>query len=225
MSSIIPSADADFVTWINDHAVRWASNQATIGITAAQATAFTARATQMTKDWQAYNDAKQALIAARKVWSGSKSQTNTLAGADVKIIKTFAATSANPTTVYTNANIPAPKTPVSGQAPGQPTGVKATLNTVTGELKLNWKCQNPGTTAGTVYVIQRRIGTSGSWMQIGLSSTRNFTDVSLIAAPTVQYQITAQRSGIFGNPSGPVTVSFGHNSSGEAFVASVRMAA
>lgn len=225
MSTIIPQTDADFVTWINDHAVRWASNQATIGMSTSQTAAMTARAGQMTKDWQAYTDAKQALIAARHVWTTSKAATNTLAGADIKIIKTFAATAANPTTVYTNADIPAPKTPVSGVKPGQPTDVKATLNTVTGELKLNWKCVNPGTTSGTVYIIQRRIGSTGAWTQIGLSSTRTFTDSSLVAAPTVQYQITAQRSGLFGNPSGPVTVSFGHNASGETFVASVKMAA
>jgi len=225
MSSFIPTADADFVTWVNDHAVRWAEYQASIGLSVSQTGAFTARALQMTKDWQAYLSAKQALIAAREVWTTSKSQTRTLAAADCRIIKTFASTSANPTTVFTNADIPAPKSPVSGVAPGQPTAVKATLNTVTGELKLTWKCQNPGTTSGTVYTVQRRVGTSGAWSQIGLTSVRNFTDATLTAAPTVQYQITAQRSGIFGTPSGPVTVSFGHASNGEVFVSSVKMAA
>lgn len=225
MSNFFPTADADFVTYMNDHAARWALNQGQIGLSSSATTAFTARTIQMTKDWQSYNDAKQALIDARDTWLNSKGQTRALAAADVKIIKAFAVNSSNPTAVYTAASIPAPKVPVSGVAPGQPTQVRATLNTVTGELKLNWKCVNPGTTSGTVYVVQRRTGTSGGWTNIGLSSTRSFTDGTLTAAPVVQYQITATRSGISGVPSGPVTVTFGQSPGGEAFVASVKMAA
>ena len=225
MSTFIPNADADFVTWINDHAVRWDEFQSSIGLSTSATAAFTARAAQMTKDWQAYLSAKQSLIAARDAWVASKRQTRTLAADDCRIIKTFASTAANPTTVFTDADIPAPKTPVSGVAPGQPTAVKATLNTVTGELRLTWKCQNPGTTSGTVYTVQRRTGVTGAWQQIGLTSVRNFTDSTLTAAPTVQYQITAQRSGLFGTPSGPVTVTFGQAGNGEVFISGVKMAA
>lgn len=225
MSSFIPLADADFVTWLNDHAVRWAQNHAAIGLSTSQSAAYSSQADSTTKAWQSYNNAKDALTAARDAWIASKTDARNLSAADCRIIKTFAENSANPSVVYTSAGIPAPKTPVSGVAPGQPEAIKATLDTSNGNLKLRWKCNNPGTVSGTVYVVSRRNGSTGAWQPLGITSVRSFTDTTLSASATVQYQVTAQRSGISGNPSLPVTVTFGHTAGGETFVQSVRMAA
>lgn len=92
--------------------------------------------------------------------------------------------------------------------------MKATLNTVNGELKLTWKCTNPGTTNGTVYTIERRVGVSGPWTPVGLGGVKSFTDLTLPAAAIVQYNIAATHSGLVGTPSGPVSVIFGHSGSG-----------
>lgn len=219
-SSIIPSSNTDFRNWMNEHDGLWSAAPASIGLTTALATAFSAQVAEMSTAWDNYIKAQQALETARDEWNNVKSATRTVANADVIRIRAFAENAANPAAVYIASGIPAPKTPVFNQAPGQCTNVKANLNTVNGNLKLTWKCVNP-TSTGTVYTIERRVGTSGAWTPLGLSSVKSFTDLTLPAAAVVQYQITATRSGLVGTSSGPVSVVFGHSGTGETFIASV----
>lgn len=222
---IVPTKDQDFVNWMNSHAPLWDTNKLLIGLNAGQAAAMVAEAADVDKAWNDLADAKLALRQAFDAWKAAKHHGRSLALTDVTVIKAFAAQSATPDAVYTAANIPAPKPPTFNTPPGAVTNVKANLNTVNGNLKLTWKCDNPGTTNGTVYTVERRVGTSGAWTPLGLSSIKSFTDLSLpaTAAGVVQYNITATRSGLVGTPSGPVSVVFGHTGSGEAFVASVTM--
>jgi hypothetical protein len=220
---IVPRKDQDLVNFMTSRAPLWTINKALIGLSTAQCTAFGVKAKSTSDAWDALNEAKLALRRAFDTWKTARDDGRALALTDVTVIKAFAAQSSNPEAVFTAANIPAPKTPVPNQAPGPVTGVKATLNTVTGTLKLTWKCDNPGTTNGTVYTIERRVGTTGAWTPLGLSSIKSFTDLTLpaTAAGVVQYTITATRSGLVGTPSGPVSVVFGHSGTGEAFIASV----
>ncbi|HYD00530.1 MAG TPA: hypothetical protein VEB22_04830 [Phycisphaerales bacterium] len=220
---IVPTKDQDFVSFMSSRAPLWVTNRALIGLSTTQTTAMTDETADVVKYWDELADAKLALRQAQDNWKNAKRDGRTLALSNVAVIKSFATTQPNPAAVYTAANIPAPKPPAHNQAPGQCTDVRANLNTVNGELRLTWKCSNPGTTNGTVYTIERRVGTSGAWTPLGLSSIKSFTDLTLpvAAGGVVQYNITATRSGLVGTPSGAVSVVFGHAPNGEAFVASV----
>jgi hypothetical protein len=220
---IVPSKDQDLVNFMNSRAPLWTTNKALIGLSTAQAAAFTAEAKNVNDAWDALTEAKLALRKAYDAWKDAKHDGRALALTDVTVIKAFAAQSSNPADVYTAANIPAPKTPAFNNPPGAVTTVKANLNTVNGTLKLTWKCDNPGTTNGTVYTIERRVGTTGAWTPLGLSSVKNFVDLTLPAAAggVVQYNITATRSGLVGTPSGPVSVVFGRSGNAEMFIESV----
>lgn len=217
---LIPSNNTDFRNWIAERAQQWAESPTSIGLTTALATAFTAQASAMEDAWDTLFKAEQAFEAARDEWKIVKAATRNVAQADVIRIRAFAENAPNPAAVYIASGIPAPKTPVFNAPPGQCTNVKANLNTVNGQLKLTWKCVNP-TSGGTVYTVERRVGTTGAWTPLGLSSVKSFTDLTLPAAAVVQYNITATRSGLVGTPSGPVSVVFGHSGSGETFIASV----
>lgn len=219
---IVPTKDQDLVNFMMSRAPLWTANKALIGMSTTQCTAFTAAADNVDKYWGELAEAKLNLRKAFDAWKQAKHDGRAVALADVLVIKAFAAASATPADVYTAANIPAPKTPTFNTPPGQCTNVKANLNTVNGNLKLSWKCDS-GTapTTGTVYTIERRVGTTGAWQPLGLSSVKSFTDLTLPAAAIVQYNITATRSGLVGTPSGPVSVIFGHSGSGETFIASV----
>jgi len=219
-----PSADALFRAWVASHAVTWAT-ATTIGLSAPQRSAYTLSADDLGKAWNAYIAAQAELDKARAAWREQKTATRALTMEDLGIIRRFALAQSTPANVYADADIPAPKVPVDGQAPGQPFMIKAALNTVNGNLKVTWKCNNPVSTNGTVYIVQRRVGTSGNWTQVAITSTRAFNDTTVPSAPIVQYQVTAQRSGISGLTSQPVNVTFGHGSNGEVFVSSVKMAA
>ncbi len=219
---VVPTVDLEFVAFMNSHAPLWVTNRAQIGLSTAQTSAFTAAAGDVDKYWNELADAKLALRQAYDNWKQTKAAARSLALSDVSIIKSFSTTQANPEAVFIAADIRAPKPYTPNQQPGQCTGVKANLNTVNGNLKLTWKCNNPGSTNGTVYTVERRVGTTGAWTPLGLSSVKSFTDLTLPAgAAVVQYNITATRSGLVGTPSGPVSVVFGHNGTGEAFIASV----
>lgn len=223
-NQVPPSADALFRAWVASHANTW-EDATTIGLSSAQRTAYVASADDLAKKWNELTAAEAALGKARLAWREQKADTRALTMADLGIIRRFALTQSNPADVYLDADIPAPKAPVGNVPPGQPFEVKATLNTNNGNLKLNWKCNNPATTTGTVYIVKRRVGTTGNWVQAGITSTRSFLDTDVPTAAVVQYQITAQRSNINGTPSQAVSIAFGHGADGEAFVKSVKIAA
>lgn len=220
-SSVIPSSDPVLIEWANRRADLFETNRVILGLSTLQLTAYKSANVSMQSAWDSYQKAKAAETDARAIFTAAKAAFKTTATGDITTIRQTAAASATPSTVYAAGEIPAPKTPTSGVLPGQPNTVKATLDTVTGNLRLTWKCNNPGTVSGTVYTIQRRVGVSGTFTQVGIVGARNFLDSTVPSAPIVQYQITAQRGELVGNPSGPVTVAFGHNSTGETFVASV----
>lgn len=215
VSTFIPAADAPLITWLTDHAERWVQTQGEIGLSPQRAAAIAADVAQMVEDWRAYEDAKQALTAARERWLAGRARGVASASAGAKIIKAFAADSADPSAVYTAASIPAPKEMVVGVAPGRPTAVRCELNTVTGEARLSWRCRNPRTTRGTVYIVQRRARAGDRWETLGVSSVRSFTDTTLTAGSSVEYQVTAVRGGVTGEPSGPVVVALGRAGAGE----------
>lgn len=77
-----------------------------------------------------------------------------------------------------------------------------------GALELRWKCSNPSGTQGTIYEVQRQIG-SGGFACVGASGVRSFTDDTLPSGSApVTYQVTAVRSTSRGNPA-QFTVNFG----------------
>lgn len=225
MSRIIPSNNNDFREWINTRSAAWTENSAAVGITTLQATQMATQATAMDDVWGELEKAKNAYEVARNNWNATKEATYDLGNENVRRIKTFAANSTDPANVYTLSLIPAPKSPVSNVPPGACTNVVAALDTVTGKLTLRWKCNNPKTATGTVYNIQRRVGTSGTWSLMGVISNKKFIDNAPPTAAVVQYQITAQRGLLLGQPSGPVSVLFGVGSSGETVITAVKMAA
>jgi hypothetical protein len=133
----------------------------------------------------------------------------------VKQIRLFAADQPKPDNVFFLAQLPPPKSPAFGTPPGQPYGARATLDTVTGALSVSFKCDNPKGLSGTVYVVSRRNSDAQPWTTVAITSTKRFTDATIVAgSPSIQYQIIAQRGGITGQPSGPITVSFGRAGGG-----------
>ena len=101
-------------------------------------------------------------------------------GADlIKIIKAFAAFQNDPN-VYALAGIPAPASPTPVPAPGTPTAFEVMLEP-TGALRLAWQCNNPTGATGTVYEIQRRIGSAAEsvFTFVGSTGKKFFTDSAL----------------------------------------------
>jgi len=215
----IPRTMAEFVEFMGQKGPRWKAQFAAIGLTNAQGTLIDTAATKLLAAYKERVDAEQALKNAVLLLKESAGESRELATNYLRVIDSFAALSAAPAVVFAAADVPPPADPKPVPAPGLPESFKVTLDQ-TGALNLSWKCPNPVGSAGVIYEIKRRLGTSGAYSFIGASGQRKFTDNTLPSGnATVGYQIQAVRTTVRG-PVAQFNVNFGMGGGGFA-IASV----
>lgn len=191
---IIPPKVQDQLAFFNLHAPVWVANATSIGLTSGQATAFAGKAADAQTAWetqQSWKDkARDATADMRVALTDARQDCASL----LAIIKGFAENSANPQTVYSLAQIPAPAPPSPVAPPGTPYEPKIQL-LPEGWLVLSWKCSNPENASGTIYEVRRRLGASGPSILVGASGTKAFTDDTVPAGTArVTYFVTGVRS-------------------------------
>jgi hypothetical protein len=212
--AILPTRVQDLLDFMDTHSPVWQSNQAAIGLTAAQVLAIKNGATDARAKYNAQiaaaNAAKAATIDAQDAVGAART-----AFADaLKTIKAFALTQADPSTVYNLAQIPPPAQQSPLPPPGIPTNIAASLET-DGSVTLRWKAVNPPGASGTVWTVSRKLPGEASFSFIGAAGSRIFTDETLPAGQSnVQYVVQGQRGQAVGEASAPFTVMFGHGGGG-----------
>jgi hypothetical protein len=202
----VPTKTLEFLEWAQAHSSRWASQAANIGISPAQATAYTALYTTAMNNYTAQQAAKAAAIAATRVADASEASLRELTSAYIAVIKGYALTNKDPIGVYNAADIRPPTPPSPQAAPGTPQKFTATL-LPTGAIKLTWKSDNNG--SGTVtYKIERKLG-AGNFADLGNQGKKSFTDDNIPrGTSTIEYRVTAQRGTSLSQPA-QYTVVFG----------------
>lgn len=212
-----PVADPLFRMWVATHASLWSQTQEPIGLSPEEIAQYADLQHELADSWQRYTAAQAEMRKAHDDWQRTKARVRAVTMEDIGAIRRFAAASANPSTVYNNAAVPAPKERTPGREPGRPTRLRAALKSQGGDggwsVVLRWDCQNPKTTAGTVYTVERSVN-EGEWVQAGIVSRRSYTDTEAPAGALL-YRVTALRSGLVGLPSGAIAVRWGGNSAGE----------
>lgn len=200
-----------FLGWCQAHESPFTTHAAAIGLTPAQATAFTNAVAKATDAALAQEQAKQAAkVATQKAEDAFTSLKNS-AGDTVRIIRAFATIAADPMNVYNLAQIPPPSKPTPAQPPAQPSDLTVTLDATDGTVTLRWKAANPVGTSGTSYIIRRKLPSDPEFAFIGVTGTKKFVDDSLIAGPdSVQYTVQGQRADSAGEVSPIFTVNFGN---------------
>jgi hypothetical protein len=192
------------------HVPTWEVNAVPIGTTVAAVAALetltqTARKA-MTTQQTAYDVAR----AATESLDIALKAMNTASANIIKQIRTQAAI-VGPD-VYTQANIPAPATPVRRRSPGTCEAFKAALNG-DGSLELSWKCKNTGV-AGVTYNIYRRTSPTSAFAIVGGVGEKKFTDTTIPKGATqITYKIQAVRSTAVGQWA-EFNVNFGSNVGG-----------
>ena len=220
---IVPTKVQDLLDFADAHGTLWTTNFAQIGLTSAQATAFKGAATTARTNFNAAITADQAKRAATNTSRNTVSDLRQIAAETLSLIKAFADNAANPSVVYSAAQIPEPLPPTPAPAPGTPTDFTVALQQ-SGAVTLKWKCANPVGVGGTIYEVRRRSGSGSTFTFVGAIGIREFTDDTLPTGSTnVTYQITAVRSTIRGLPA-QFNVNFGVGGDGFA-VATVKLAA
>jgi hypothetical protein len=185
---------SEFLLWCTAHVEPFTSNAAQIGITPAMATAFSDAVDLATAKTASQQEAKQALRVATEQVGEAFEELRELTGELVRTIKAFAENSSKPSIVYNAAQIDPPAPPSPAPPPGMPTDLVVGLEP-SGALSLRWKCQNPPGTQGTVYLIERRLNTTGPYLFRGAVGEKRFNDDTVPAGTSqVEYKIWAQRS-------------------------------
>lgn len=214
--SILPSRIQDLIDFFDMHAPVWATSATSIGLTAAQATAFQALATAAHDAYTAKLAADQASLAATVTLRAAVGDARQSASDLIRIIKAYAENSAKPDVVYNLAQIPPPATPKPAAPPAQPTEIAVSLVPTTGALELRWKAANPAGTSGTSYIVRRREPGGGSeFVFVGVTGEKRFVDDTFMSGPeSVEYTVQGQRADSAGPVSEIFTIHFGKQGSG-----------
>ena len=209
-----------------DHATVFVSNASGIGLSTQQATQFKAANDSMQLAWSNYNKAKNALKDAASAWKDARETFRTLAVADCQLIRNYAERQANPAAVFALAQIPAPSPRTPSVPPAQPTNLRATLDTQTGELTVRWDATQPKGVSGVVYQVQRVLGTGSAFVSAGFTGNKSFIDSSIPAGTTrIQYRVIGQRGSLVSPASSTLDVHLATSASGETQIAGVKLAA
>ncbi len=221
MGAYPTSPRAAFLEWCQAHTSVFSANAAQIGLTPAQATAFSAATTAAAAALLAQEQARQAALVATQAAADAFGTLRSSAGDAVRLIRAFAESQTKPSVVYNLAQIPPPASPSPAPPPAQPTDLTVTLDASGGNLTLRWKAANPTGTSGTSYIIRRKLPEESAFSFIGLSGRKEFVDNTLIAGPdSVQYTVQGQRADSSGPLSAIFTVNFGQ-APGGGFTATV----
>ncbi len=217
--AVLPQDRLASIQFCEDHVNIWAAAPATaVGLTAAQVESLTALTDEARNAYNAAQAARQASKAATVSYNAAVREMRTLAGDMISQIKAFADLSANPSNVYSVAQIPPPAPPTPATAPGKPSNISIVLQP-TGAITLNWEATNAAASSGGFFNVFRKLPGQTNFLNIGgapgstsFSRSMSFTDGSVptsAAAQGAQYIIQGQRGTLTGTPSDAVTVQFG----------------
>ncbi len=180
--AVLPAKELDLITFCEAHDPVWSAAPTTIGLTAAQATAFDTLTKAARTKYNAAQSAREASKAATTALNASVASLRTNAADLVKFVKAYAASQPVPGTVYSAAQIPPPLAPVPTPPPGQPTNITVGLNP-SGSITIKWKSVNAAASTGAFFVVRRKIGSgpSATFSQVASLGTKSFTDNTLPA--------------------------------------------
>jgi len=198
-----------FIVFASDHVTPFTSAPAAVGLSVAQAAAYTQAVTDASDALASISQLKQALKTATGNANEKFRTLNAVMTQTVELIDIFAANSADPQEVYNTAELLPPTSPSVAGPPGVPGSFKATLNQ-DGSVKITWKCKNPEGTTGTVYVVKRKLLNSTQFTQVALTGARSFTDNTIPSSSGgAIYTVQGQRGTFVGPVSAPFTLQFG----------------
>ncbi len=210
MATNVPTNIPDLISWCQVHAPLWATNAASIGLTAAQATAFTTLVSSMLTTNGKAQDARQASKDATKQFQSDVTAVRSLAGSYVNSIKAFAETTNNEN-VYALAGVSPNDSPGTVPTPVPPETFTTLVNP-DGSLTVKFKVSQPEGVTNVQYLVSRRVNaSSGAFSLItAVGSEKMFTDVTLpVGVDRVEYIVQPKRGEVLGAQSNVLAIQFG----------------
>lgn len=227
MSTNIPNTLPELIDWANTHKALWTLNQATIGLSAAQVTAFSSLVQNLSKSNDDAETARLASKGATLTLNGAAAAIRGVGGAYVSTIKAFAETTHN-NAVYTLAGV-SPDAPAGTvPPPNAPTDFSAQV-TPEGYLFIKWKATQPA--SGVQYRVKRRLNGETEFTLIDtVGSIKKYLDKTLpFGVDRVDYIVVPVRNNDVGPAGNTFSLQFGSQGGGFAITSAsespVKMAA
>ena len=203
-SDYIPAKDPEFVTFGNNYSTVCANSATELGLSAPELT-------QISGVVNEFNEAYVAMNAAKLVYEGLVDAKNVARASAVSVIRSFTREfKANPT--VSPATLGALGVVVNNPSvPVTPVTLLTATGCSNGENLLRWN--RNGNSSGTQFIIEAKIGDSGAWNLVWVSSTVRFTHENQIPGQKISYRVTAIRNGQASAPCDPFVL----YSEGEGF--------
>lgn len=221
---VVPSKDVDAIQYFEDHVSIWSEAGPTIGVTVPQADGVSDATAAARTAYQAQQQAKQAAKNSTVAFQAAMRVMRTKGGDLIKTVKAFAANSADPSTVYTKAQIEPPAPPTSAPLPGQPTDFNVQLQS-DGAVNIKWKSTNSAASGGVYFAVRRKLAGETSFTLVGTTGSKSFVDATIPTGTTsLTYIVQGFRGQSAGTASEQLSLQFGSAGSG-AVNTTLRMAA
>lgn len=207
--SVIPSRNVEQLEFFESHWPVWVANAAGIGVLPASANSFKTLTQSARAAYDSALTARNNAKAATTTQDAALAQARTSAADLIRVIKGYAEQQANPDAVYALAQIPPPAAPTPVPAPGQPRDITVGLEP-NGAITLRWKAVNAAPNAGTFFSITRKLPGESTFVLVGNTGGKIFTDDTITQGTTgATYIIQGHRGQLDGPMSDQVGVQFG----------------
>ncbi len=193
MSTIPPNPD-DAILWLADHLDTWGTELGSVGLSELDITEMQAALDAVTAARAQTVALRTASKAATSDYHNKIKAMREATSLRVAKIRTYARGTANPESVYTLAEIPAPATPTETPAPATPSDFRAALEEG-GALTFSFKCANPRRVQGVTYRVERQDAAQTPFVFLLNAKEKSFTDSSFPSTSSlITYRVTAQTS-------------------------------
>lgn len=194
--------------WLAARIDDWVAHAASLGIDPARASAFAAEVADVKMKMDQAAAARLVARGKTQTFYGAAAEMARTAGGLIKTIRGFAATT-GAENIYELARLDPPAAPAPAPAPTMPTRITTDLEN-DGAITLRWTARNAAPSAGTAFIIYRKLAGESSYTPVGTTGVRHFTDQTVPAgSPSVTYMMRGLRGDKLGPFSEPVTVHLG----------------
>ncbi|MBV6457924.1 MAG: hypothetical protein HONBIEJF_01044 [Fimbriimonadaceae bacterium] len=201
---VLPNSNNEIIQFFEQRSTAWTLNATTIGLTAAEMTAFTPLITAARTAFTNAETARQASKNATVTLDSNMLSLTNQGSALIAKIKAFAEATGNPN-VYVLSSVPPPSDPSPAPDPTPPSQVSATLNN-DGNVVVKWKATKVN---GDFFSVHRMVP-GGSWTPIGSVNAKSLIDMSVpVGAAWVQYQVRSHRGTLSSEGSEPIVLLLG----------------
>src|SRR5690606_1279264 len=142
----VPYSKADAIQFFEDHVAVWVNDPLAIGLSAQAVTDLSGATIAARSALTTASAARESSKAATTALDGAVDTMRSIRGPMINAIRAFAEGAADPSAVYSAAQIPPPASPSPAPPPAAPTDLNATLGG-DGSITLVWKITRPAPAA------------------------------------------------------------------------------